>query len=645
MATVALEGVQELLSVPFTGERRDKRTRLLAQSLGAFLSHQPARRDIASAVAALESAPSQHVEGRDGEMNRHALALLSSLLRAFQAGADNHAATSETAGARTVRARVLAALLQGPMTPTEISKQVSSPPSVIARVLRALKEDGAVEIADDVDALDKRARPHRLTDRGRAQLAAAGMIQWPEPEPDLSHEGAAPDISAQRNADAAHTQPRPPAKPPVVALSIRLRRQGLPAPFIQEALLESLQAAVRADDRAQVLAELCLIHRNSADPHEQSLAVGYLQELAALAAHADDPQITARAEYETARVLMAGLTVPEQADPAAALDRAELAAAKAGGHAGAERMAWCHYSRALLALRTNDFAAAAAGARDAAALFTKLGDPSQTVAAEILQGRSLMFAGNAIDGQHRLVAAEQLARQHRLPRPAADASYWLGECSLRHAPARAVESLRRAAECYKELRDPVWQALAENAAASVEFIRQSGTDRVRAAQHDAERSLDALLKAKHPWGSALASRRFGVIARDAGLHDAATEHLMTAWRQYGRLKDPLGQASSMCSLVIAQAAANNLDEAVSSAFRAFSALELLPGGRSHPAADAQALWCIDACTSSLPEGAATASVHAKADLLRTRYAARARTGTRSTRAEIAATPRIYISSE
>jgi len=525
--------LEQLLDRPVEPAARIKRLHVIAHMVGTLLSRDPRRRDVMHHLAILDTRRER--DGANPEF-ASALGLLASVMRGFDA--ERRAIAGNSLG-QTVRARLLVALVAGPQFPTELAKAVRSAESVVSRELGKLTADGLVTQAPSDRIRDGRRRPYQITDEGRVEVERMGLIAgptrtggWPAGRrPETSGTGTKTEVTAPAQVRAAR----------------KMRRLGRPSPEAIRGLIESLGEPMSERDQAETLGEILVCCRNDLDPTTRADAPAFLAELRELAGRTSDPAIDARADYEYARVLMAGIPCGESDDPEQVLTRAQKAAETAGL---AEIGGWCLYARAMLCHERGQLAQAAAEAAEAARRFRDGGHSYGETSALLLLGRLGLASGDSATARSAFNRALANARRHHHGPEEAAALLQLGEAELGDDPVGANKRLTAAENAYAVLDDEVNEALAQGAKGVAIFLSDASRDSAAANAAQALLSDSLTRLQRHERGRALTARRLGVLARVTGDPQRARDLLNDAARSYGRLGNPLAQAVALSSLLL-----------------------------------------------------------------------------------------------
>jgi tetratricopeptide (TPR) repeat protein len=593
--STTVDELARVLVMPMTGPKRKSREVLLGQTLGGMLSAPVRDEDISVALAKAQQATARYDETEiEGAIVRSLLAMVSNVLLGFEAG---QKAKADIAASRPLRLRLLLLLQDQPLTPTQISEGLNSPPTVVARVLRALREAGAVELLEVADLADRRTRLHQITPLGRRQLAAAGLLAGTlsADRPQLDAASLAPIVM-----DGSHRMVAS-----VVALAQNLRRRDGSSPIVIDTLLETLDQVGSDRDRAAVLGEIVVQLRTSKRAADREQVQPYLDELGTLAAHGD-PLVATRFHYETARYLMLQRDPAVQPRVQEALGEAERYAQQVPEPAGVKWFAWCTYTRAVLARQNGELADAVKLGEDAAGHFAQVSDHVGQCAALLLAGRcqaSLDQRGEARESLEQAVAA---ATRGGVDRQRADAQYWLGQIDLGGSPSAAEPQLDEAKQTYQDVDDIPSSVVALSGAVAAEFLRRKQVPESYSERFERLCHL-AMLLPDHDGASGLVWRRLGTIDRERGNTEHAASLLQRAVSAYAAQRDLLGQIASLSSLAVAREAGHDQAGAYTTACEAISLLSThweawAPLVADRPDAAMHVNWCLQECAELVRRG-------------------------------------------
>lgn len=586
MSSMTLASLEEYVAGLVEDSDAEKRRAALAQSLGTYLSQEVRRRDSVELLAALEA---KRIQLEADSESAQVIRLLASVVRGYQAGRDSRRSSSQESGSPTVRLRLLIGLLDGERLPTDLAKVTGSPPTVVARTLTALRKQGLVDYAERSGLADGRVRPYVITDEGVTELRRSGL-------PVAEAHGVVPHVPRGPGPMSRASTLTESRVPPLVRAARKLRRTDGSNPEIVKALAESLEGDLSDRDRADTLGELLVSCRKDSGDKSLEQASSYLDELM-LVAERRDPLVVARAYYEAARLQMLGVATGRTSGPLESLEIADSAAATTTEPAAFERRAWCAYSKALVLLEQGVRPEALAAASVAQELFEAHGHSFGHSNSEVLLGRLLLAERRVSEARERLESAVKIARLHKHDRQLASALLWLGEAEMTTAPTTASETLYRAVSVFRGLEDPVREAVAQCGASVASFLAPSSnadSDVLRARMDEA---LSILRERRDMWGTALTYRRMGVVAREAGDFAAASSMLKRAVECYATLGNPVGQALSLCSLLVSQTRAEATTEAGRSAAKIVKIFKEAADPRpATTSVEAYAWdWCMSTC--------------------------------------------------
>jgi tetratricopeptide (TPR) repeat protein/DNA-binding transcriptional ArsR family regulator len=614
---------------------------LFAEAVGGLLSQQPRERELAQLRLVTEQASEKYVsDSKDDATAQLVLGLVGGLLRGFEAGQGSRA---DQAVAKTLRLRVLSYLMDGPRTPSQLADATGSPPSVIARILKALRESGAIEQVPTGELEDKRTRQHQLTNDGKRQLAASGLLAG-TPE---SRRPPESDTSTERAAFTSHKL----AASSIVALAQSIRRTSGTSQVVVDRLVDSLNLASDDRDRAEILGEIIVQLRSSGRPEDQEQVTGFIDELRLLAER-NDPVIAARVHYELARFMIEGGAPEAGTTIDGELWAAESFAEQVHEPAGVSRLAWCSYTRGLLASRDGELTAAEGYAQRASKYFASLDDCYGQTVALILAGRSQTSLGDYASARGTLETAVEVARRGNLEQQLGAATYWLGEVELACEPKSAAAEMSQAVASYTPERNMSWYLLARSGKTCADALTPTSKGRTKSIEADLQelRNYVAIMQTDD-WRSALVLRRVGTLERDRGDRERALDCLKLAARAYASMGDPLGQAASLSSLAQAQnlagSSGHTVDKhtALQTATQAVDLLdahlnEWLPALAQRPDAVTHVVWCLTACAKLAKARKGTGDLQQKIERLEARVSGFRHAQLPDLNTEIVALPRL-----
>jgi hypothetical protein len=494
---------------------------LLGQAISDVIDDDTSESVLLRLIADLESERSNAIAATINERWELPLTALLGLLRQQLHNRTVHAASLDPASA-TLRDKVLAAIDAGVDTPTKIGEYVSSPTTVVSRVLRQLTIEGRVTRAEQGE--DRRRRPYRRvsTEASPAKVA----------EPDVSSSTQRPMADAGALVDIAEAQAQCNAH--------------MAAVFLPDLIAAGSNAHLSPSVRVSALGVAAVIVRSSGAVNAAEDALDLADTAEMIAKGSRENLVRARAAYESAR---AGLfALPHDSETYLAdLERAERFAERGTGSESQIRLGWCAYTRCLIDERT-DLKRADEHAQKALDLF-EANDFSYGIAAALTAQTRVRYTISERKGTEKLaLKALSIANSHGYLRIMAESAYWAGELLSDEDPDQADRLFASAAEHFQAVGNSQWSALAYasralNRAGRVRELDVDQVERLLAELRDLQSNMSSN---ETSWAAAVLKRRIAALARRA-------QKFAVAEREFGESLEIYEATASAPGLAVARA--------------------------------------------------------------------------------------------
>ena len=500
---------------------------LLGQAISDVIDDDTSESVLLRLIADLESERSSAIAATINERWELPLTALLGLLRQQLHNRTVHAASLDPASA-TLRDKVLAAIDAGVDTPTKIGEYVSSPTTVVSRVLRQLTNEGRVTRAEQGE--DRRRRPYRRvsTEASPAKVAEPDVSSTQRPMADA---GALVDIAEAQAQCNAH----------------------LAVAFLPDLIAAGSNAHLSPSLRVSALGVAAMIVRSSGAANAAEDALDLAETAEMVAKRSSENLVRARAAYESAR---AGLfALPHDSEAYLAdLERAERFAKRGSGSESQIRLGWCAYTRCLIE-EGKDLDRADQHAQKALDLFES-NDFSYGKAAALTALARVRYTISEREGSEKLaLKALSIANSHGYLRIMAESAFWAGELLSDGDPNRAERLFTSAAEHFQAVGNSQWSALSY---ASRALTREQA--RVRELDVDEAERLLAELRGlesnissdEMSWPAAVLKRRIAAIARRAQRYAVAKKEFGEALQLYETAGSGPGLAITGAGLIAAE---------------------------------------------------------------------------------------------